>query len=162
VESKLGPLGTSATYCPIVPALGDCNGEFGGINGRGNWSTRRKPAPTPLCPPQIPFDQTRDWTRAAAVGSQRLTTSAMARPPGGITGTPDSWGIKIRGPGTPGWGSLESETVKFGCKSRGTRIQEWLRWWGPAAIVKTDLPTRLRGHPYQQTHNSLTVIKIWP
>jgi hypothetical protein len=57
VESKLGPLGTSAIYWPIVPAPG---GEFGGINGRGNRSTRRKPAPAPLCPPQIPLDQIRD------------------------------------------------------------------------------------------------------
>jgi hypothetical protein len=66
---------------PIVPAPGDCeDGEFGGMNGRGNRSTRRKPALGPLCPPQIPLDQTRDWTRAAAVGSQRLTASAMARP----------------------------------------------------------------------------------
>jgi hypothetical protein len=73
VESKLGPLGTSATYWPIVPAPGDCeDGEFGGMNGRGNGSTRRKSAPTPICPPQIPLHQTRDWTRAAAVGSQRL------------------------------------------------------------------------------------------
>jgi hypothetical protein len=40
VESKLGPLGTSATYWPIVPAPGDCeDGEFGGMNGRGNRST---------------------------------------------------------------------------------------------------------------------------
>jgi hypothetical protein len=81
VESKLGPLGTSATYWPTVPAPGDCeDGEFGGMNGRGNRSTRRKAAPTPLCPPQIPLDQTRDWNRAAAVGSPRLTASAMARP----------------------------------------------------------------------------------
>jgi hypothetical protein len=37
VESKLGPLGTSAIYWPIVPAPGDCeDGEFGGMNGRGN------------------------------------------------------------------------------------------------------------------------------
>jgi hypothetical protein len=36
---------------------GDCeDGEFGGMNGRGNRSTRRKPATTPLCPPQIPLD----------------------------------------------------------------------------------------------------------
>jgi hypothetical protein len=80
---KLGPLGTSATYWPIVPAPGDYeDGElFGGMKiGRGNRSTRTKPAPTPLCPPQIPLDQTRDLTRAAAVGSQRLTASAMARP----------------------------------------------------------------------------------
>jgi hypothetical protein len=83
VESKLGLLGTSATYWPIVPALGDCeDGEFGGMNGRGNSNTRRKPALTPLCPPQIPLDQTRDWTRAATVGSQQLTASAMVRPYG--------------------------------------------------------------------------------
>jgi hypothetical protein len=81
VESKLGPLGTSVTYWPIVPAPGDYEDEeFGGMKGRGNRSTRRKPAPTTLCPPQIPLDQTRDWTRAAAVGSQRLSASAMARP----------------------------------------------------------------------------------
>jgi hypothetical protein len=42
------------------------------MNGRGNRSTRRKPAPAPLCPPQIPLDQTRDWTRAAAVGRGRM------------------------------------------------------------------------------------------
>jgi hypothetical protein len=61
VEAKLGPLGTSATYWPIVPASDGCeDGEISGMNGRGNRSTRRKPAPAPLCPPQIPLDQTRD------------------------------------------------------------------------------------------------------
>jgi hypothetical protein len=40
--------------------------------GRGNRSTRRKPAPVPLCPPQIPHDLNWDRTRAAAVGSLRL------------------------------------------------------------------------------------------
>jgi hypothetical protein len=71
----MGRLGTSATEWPIVPAPGDYDdGEFGGMKiGRGNRSTRRKPAPAPLCPPQIPLDQTRARTRAAAVGSQRLT-----------------------------------------------------------------------------------------
>jgi hypothetical protein len=77
----MGPLGTSANYGLIVLAPSDCeDGEFGGMNGRGNRSTWRKPAPAPLCPPQIPLDQIGDWTRAAAVGSQRLTASAMARP----------------------------------------------------------------------------------
>jgi hypothetical protein len=82
VESKLGPLGTSATEWPIVLAPCDYDdGEFNGIKiGRGNRNTRRKPAPAPLCPPQIPLDQTRVWTRAAVVGSQRLTAWAMARP----------------------------------------------------------------------------------
>jgi hypothetical protein len=41
--------------------------------GRGNRSTRRKYAPVPLHPPQIPHDLTWDRTRAAAVGSGRLT-----------------------------------------------------------------------------------------
>jgi hypothetical protein len=48
------------------------NEEIGGIIGRGNRSTRRKPAPVPLCPAQNPH-AARTRTRAAAVGSQRLT-----------------------------------------------------------------------------------------
>jgi hypothetical protein len=56
----MGPLGTSATEWPIVPGPGDYDdGEFGGMKiGRGNRSTRRKSAPAPLYPPQIPLDQT--------------------------------------------------------------------------------------------------------
>jgi hypothetical protein len=71
----MGPLGTSATKWPIVPGPCDYDdGEFGGIKiGRGNPSTRRKPAPAPHGTPQIPLDQTRARTRAAAVGSQQLT-----------------------------------------------------------------------------------------
>jgi hypothetical protein len=72
---------TSTWYCATSGLLhkpqmiddGDC-GAIGGMTiGRGNRSTRRKPASGPLCPPQIPHDQTRDRIRAAAVGSQRLT-----------------------------------------------------------------------------------------
>jgi hypothetical protein len=48
------------------------NGEIGGMIGRGNGSTRRKPAPVLLCPPQTPH-AARTRTRATAVGSQRLT-----------------------------------------------------------------------------------------
>jgi hypothetical protein len=58
---------------PIVSAPGDYdNGEFGGMIGRGNRSTRRKPAPVPLYPPQTPH-AVRTRTRDAVVGSQRLT-----------------------------------------------------------------------------------------
>jgi hypothetical protein len=73
--SLLGPLDTSATKWPIVSAPGDYDDrEFDRMKiGRGNRSSRRKLAPAPLCPPQIPLDQTRARTRAAAVGSQRLT-----------------------------------------------------------------------------------------
>jgi hypothetical protein len=70
---ELSPLGTAAItgllYEPQMIDDGDC-GAIGGMNiGRGNRSTRRKPALVSLCPPQIPHDQ----ARAAAVGSQRLT-----------------------------------------------------------------------------------------
>jgi hypothetical protein len=52
---QLGQLGTAATNRPIVPAPGDCDdGEIGGMIGRGNRSTRRKPAPLSLCPPETP------------------------------------------------------------------------------------------------------------
>jgi hypothetical protein len=71
---QLSPLGTAATNRPIVPAPGDYDdGEIGGMMiGRGNRSTRRKPGPLPLCPPQT-LHAARTRTRAAAVGSQRLT-----------------------------------------------------------------------------------------
>jgi hypothetical protein len=71
---QLHPLGTATTNRPIVPALGDYDdGEIGEIIGRGNRSMRRKPTPVPLCPPQTPHTA-RTQTRAAVVGSQRLTT----------------------------------------------------------------------------------------
>jgi hypothetical protein len=75
VESILGSTPHVGRFWPIVSDPGDCeDGEFGGIRiGRGDRSTRRKPVPAPLCPPQIPLDQTRARTRAAAVGSQLLT-----------------------------------------------------------------------------------------
>jgi hypothetical protein len=61
---QLGPLGIAVTNRPIVPAPGDYDdGEIGGIIGKGNRSTRRKPAP----------HAARTRTRAAAEGSQRLT-----------------------------------------------------------------------------------------
>jgi hypothetical protein len=81
---RLSPLVTAATtgllYQPQMTDDGDC-GANGGIKiDRGNRSTWRKPAPASLCPPQIPHDQTRVWTRATTVGSQRLTAWAMALP----------------------------------------------------------------------------------
>jgi hypothetical protein len=49
-------------------------GTVGGMRiGRGSRSNRRKHAPVPLCPPQIPHDLTWARTRAAAVGNRRLT-----------------------------------------------------------------------------------------
>jgi hypothetical protein len=41
----------------------------------------------------------------------------------GITVPPCSWGLLIRGPDPPGWGILESETVKYDPESHGTRTR---------------------------------------
>jgi hypothetical protein len=76
---QLGPLITAAINRSIVPAPGDYDdGETGGMIGRGNRSSRGKPAPVPLYPPQTPHAA---WmrTRAAAVGSQQLTACATIR-----------------------------------------------------------------------------------
>jgi hypothetical protein len=72
----LGQLVTGVTNMRIVPVPDDYNdGEIGGMmNGRETRSTRRKPTTVPLCPPQNPACSTRKRTRAAAVGSQRLTS----------------------------------------------------------------------------------------
>jgi hypothetical protein len=76
-------MGEQLVARPLLTALVDCDdGEVGGMNGfgRGNRNTRRKPAVTPPCPPQIPLARPGARTRAAVVGNQRLTASAMARP----------------------------------------------------------------------------------
>jgi hypothetical protein len=54
-------LGTAASigllYQPRMIGDGDYCGEIDGMKtGRGNRSTRRKPAPAPLCPLHIPHD----------------------------------------------------------------------------------------------------------
>jgi hypothetical protein len=66
---RLNPLGTAATIGLLYKPQMIDDGEYGAIGGmtigRGNRSTRRTP--------QISHDQTRDRTRAAALGSQRQT-----------------------------------------------------------------------------------------
>jgi hypothetical protein len=57
-----------ALLCQPQIIDGDDCGAIGGMrNGRRNRSTGRKPAPVPLCPPQIPHDLTRDRTWAAGL-----------------------------------------------------------------------------------------------
>jgi hypothetical protein len=53
---QLDPLGTTATNRPTSPSPGEYeDGKIGGMMiGKGNRSTRRKPVPVRLCPPQIP------------------------------------------------------------------------------------------------------------
>jgi hypothetical protein len=70
---------------PIVPASGDNEddcGEADGMKiGKGNRSSLEKTCPSAtFVNHKIPHDQTRVWTRAAAVGSRLLTAWAMAQP----------------------------------------------------------------------------------
>jgi hypothetical protein len=59
---RLSPLGTSAIVVLLYQARmidDDDYGAVGGMRiGRGNRSTRRKPALVPLCPPQIQYELT--------------------------------------------------------------------------------------------------------
>jgi hypothetical protein len=83
VESILGPRVTAATYWPIVPVPGDCeDGEVGGIKcgWQGKPKNSEKTSPGAILSTTNPTCQTQARTRAAAVGRQRLTASAMARP----------------------------------------------------------------------------------
>jgi hypothetical protein len=43
--------------------------------------------------------------------------------------------VALRVVGGDEMGSLECETVKYGHESHVSRTREWLRCWGPAAIV---------------------------
>jgi hypothetical protein len=52
------------------PRMIDDDDECGMRIGRGNGNTRRKPAPGPLCPLQIPHELTWARTQASEVGSR--------------------------------------------------------------------------------------------
>jgi hypothetical protein len=67
--------------------------------------------------------------------------------------------VTVRVVGGDKKGSLEFEAVKkYGHEPHGTPTRKWLLWLGPGAIVN-DRPVLLSEH--EQTHNCLTVIKIW-
>jgi hypothetical protein len=68
------------TFYQLWMIDGDECGATGTMNEwQRNRSTRRKPGPLPLCPPQISHDLSRDRTRTSAVESRRLTAWATER-----------------------------------------------------------------------------------
>jgi hypothetical protein len=69
--------------------------------------------------------------------------------------------VALRVVGDDEKGSLESETVKYGRESHGTRTREWLHWRGPAAIVNDRPLLSSESASHQQTLICLTVIRIW-
>jgi hypothetical protein len=60
-------------YQPRIMDEDECV-VVGGMSGIGSRSTRRKPAPAQLCPPQIQLDLTWARIQASAVENQGLTT----------------------------------------------------------------------------------------
>jgi hypothetical protein len=73
----MSPLGTSATVGLLYQPRMIDDDDYGAVGGmriaRGNRSTRRKPAPVPLCPSQIPHDLTWDRTRGGKPATNRLS-----------------------------------------------------------------------------------------
>jgi hypothetical protein len=72
----------------------DCGATGGMKIGRGNLSSRRKPAPAPLCPPQIPHDETRARTpgrRGGKPATNRLSYGAAIQC---VTGCYD-WVVRL-------------------------------------------------------------------
>jgi hypothetical protein len=74
----LGPRGTATITWPLVPVPGDC--EDGEVGWQGKPKYSEKTCPDAILSTTDPTCQTPARTRAAAVGSQRLTASAMTRP----------------------------------------------------------------------------------
>jgi hypothetical protein len=77
---SLGAAATSGLLNkPQIIDKDDCGAIDGMKIGRGNRSTRRKPASAPHCPPQIPHDQTRARTqdrRGGKPATNRLSYGA--------------------------------------------------------------------------------------
>jgi hypothetical protein len=120
---RLSPLGIAATigllYQTQIMYDGDCGAISGMKIGRGNRSTRRKPAPVTLFPPQIPHDLTWARTRAAGLESRRLT----------------AWGPEL-------WHGLSIGHTLF-----LSLYQNWERWYEEMLVVSfnTSLGTMLFG-----------------
>jgi hypothetical protein len=80
---RLSPLGMSVTNWPILAAPDDRRRVWSSRwneNWQGKSKYSEKTCPISLCSPQIPHDLTWPGTRAAAVGSRRVTAWAMVRP----------------------------------------------------------------------------------
>jgi hypothetical protein len=77
-------VGHYLAYCTSPGWWMIMSGAVGGMSGRENWSTQRKPSPVPLCSPQITHDLTWARTYAATVGSRQLTSWAKAWPTFGV------------------------------------------------------------------------------
>jgi hypothetical protein len=74
---RLSPLGTAATIGLLYQSQmiddGDCGAIDGKKIGMGNRSTRRKPAPMPLCPPQNPHTGSKPGRRGGKPATNRLS-----------------------------------------------------------------------------------------
>jgi hypothetical protein len=98
--------------------------------GRGNWSTRRKPAPVPLCPPQIPHDLTWARTRPAVVGSWWLTAWAIK------TSHFSSW-RRVFLCDVPDWGMKESAYIVMQSHIQLACAPMAPAWWTTGSVASS-------------------------
>jgi hypothetical protein len=84
IELGLSPLGSSATNWTVVPAPDDrCAWRiWWNENWQGNRSTRRKPAPMPFYPPQIPHELGSNPGRRGGKPAPNRLIYGTALPPG--------------------------------------------------------------------------------
>jgi hypothetical protein len=79
-----------------------------------------------------------------------------------VPGPACSWGMYIQGPGPPGWGSVESERVKYGHQLPWDSDLRMVALARASSNCKYQTcPLVREGTSHQQTRNCLTVIKIW-
>jgi hypothetical protein len=120
---RLSPLGTSATNWPIVPAPDDRWWVWSSRwneNWQGNRSTRRKPAPVPLRPPQIlPDLGSNPWHHGGKPVANRLSYVTAMR------STIKKWRVKI-------WTALAEGSYEHGIASSGSVFANWSRFPPPA------------------------------
>jgi hypothetical protein len=110
---------------------GDCGATGGMKIGRGNRNTRRKPAPVPLCPPQIPLDQELciiPWRRmgSGCVDPCTLDSSVSLRP--GMIWIGDKFGLVLLTQSL----NIHMHIVsghQFGISV--VEIRVWVFWWWP-------------------------------
>jgi hypothetical protein len=112
---RLSPLGTAATVWLTVPAQDDRWGGWWWL-WRNQWNANRQGKqkyseeiyPLPLCPPQILHGLTRAQTRAAAMGSPRLTARVMAQPGGTDSASTDGGAVRLKSGGllTSCWSNM--------------------------------------------------------
>jgi hypothetical protein len=161
VESKLGPLGTSATNWPTEPASGDCeDSEFGGMRiGRGKPKYSEKICPSATLSttnPTWPYQVSNPGRRGGKPATNRLSygsaklfvdpwNSAVSLISGyqnlnqkyAVTSTPSTFTQIL----CPQWVSKDGGRLKDIKKTDKERIRHRVSFWHVIFIFRKSFPT---------------------